>query len=435
MRRNRPRRKGIFYGWWIVIASAILFFFGGGAFYYGFSVFFNPIRETFGWNATVTSVAFTLRGLETGALGPVAGLLVDRLGPRKLMVFGWVIIGLAFLLMSRINSLWVFYGTFVVAAVGMSFGTGVVVNTAVANWFTRKRSRALAITFIGPGASGLLAPLFVLSISQIGWSETLVVTGVALWVIGIPLSLLFRDKPSRYGHLPDGEIRAPITETASESNLRSLSKVVEPDSASSVTDFTAKAALRTRAFWLLSLSFFFQQMGTSAVVVHIVAYLESVKVPTAIAAVAVTGMTLCSLIGRIGFGFLGDFANKRYLVTISLVLQTIGLFLFSLIVADRVWLLILFLLTFGPGFGAPIPLRSALQADYFGTRSFGTIMGLMSLIGTIGGLASPIIAGWIFDTTGSYQLAWWLFTIVTIPAVPLMLLARPPKAPLVTPLT
>jgi sugar phosphate permease len=430
--KDRRGRKGIFYGWWIVIASAILFFFGGGTFYYGFSVFFNPIRETFGWSATVTSVAFTLRGLETGVLGPVAGLLVDRVGPRKLMVSGWVIIGLGFLLMSHINSLWAFYGTFVVAAVGMSFGTGVVINTAVANWFTRKRSRALAITFIGPGASGLLAPLFVFSISQIGWSETLTITGIALLVIGIPLSLLFRDKPSRYGYLPDGEIRAPMPEIAGEPNLRSLNKIVEPDSASSVTDFTAKAALRTRAFWLLSLSFFFQQMGTSAVVVHIVAYLESVKVPTTIAAIAVTGMTLCSLIGRIGFGFLGDFTNKRYLITLSLVLQTIGLFLFSLIVADRVWLLILFLLTFGPGFGAPIPLRSALQADYFGTRSFGTIMGLMSLIGTIGGLASPIIAGWIFDTTGSYQFAWWLFTIVTIPAVPLMLLARPPKAPLAT---
>jgi MFS family permease len=429
MYKDRPRRKGIFYGWWIVIASAILFFFGGGTFYYGFSVFFNPIRETFGWSATVTSVAFTLRGLETGVLGPVAGLLVDRVGPRKLMVSGWVIVGLGFLLMSRIDSLWAFYATFVVAAVGMSFGAGVVINTAVANWFTKKRSRALAITFIGPGASGLLAPLFVFSISQIGWSTTLTITGIALLVIGIPLSLLFRDKPGRYGYLPDGEIRAPIPQTAGEPNLRSLNKIVEPDSASSVTDFTAKAALRTRAFWLLSSSFFFQQMGTSAVVVHIVAYLESVKVPTTIAAIAVTGMTLCSLIGRIGFGFLGDFTNKRYLITLSLVLQTIGLFLFSLIVADRVWLLILFLLTFGPGFGAPIPLRSAMQADYFGTRSFGTIMGLMSLIGTIGGLASPIIAGWIFDTTGSYQFAWWLFTIVTIPAVPLMLLARPPKAP------
>lgn len=93
------------------------------------------------------------------------------------------------------------------------------------------------------------------------------------------------------------------------------------------------------------------------------------------------------------------------------------------------WLLILFLFAFGPGFGAPMPLGPALQADYFGTRSFGTIRGLMTLISTAGGLASPIAAGWTFDVTGSYRLAWQIFALVTLPAIPLMLLARPPKAP------
>lgn len=227
------------------------------------------------------------------------------------MLSGWGITGLGFLLMSRINSLWAFYGTVVLVAAGMSFGTGVVLNTAVAHWFTKKRSQALAITYIGPGVSGLLAPLLALSIGQVGWRNTITIVGIASWVIGIPLSLLFRDKPGQYGYLPDGEIRAPMSETASEPNLRSSSEIVEPASDSSARGFTAKAALRTRAFWLLSLVFFFQQIGASAVTVHIVAYLESVKIPTAIAAVAVTGMTLCSLIGRLGFGFIGDFTNKK----------------------------------------------------------------------------------------------------------------------------
>jgi len=170
-------------------------------------------------------------------------------------------------------------------------------------------------------------------------------------------------------------------------------------------------------------------MGTSAVAVHIVAYLESIDVPTSMAALMVTGMTLCSLIGRLGFGFSGDFINKRYLIALAFGLQTIGLFLFSLITADRMWLLILFLLTFGPGFGAPIPLRPALQADYFGTKNFGTIMGLMIVISTIGGLVSPVVAGYIFDVTNSYHFAWQLFTVITLPSIPLILLARPPKIP------
>ena len=162
--------------------------------------------------------------------------------------------------------------------------------------------------------------------------------------------------------------------------------------------------------------------------VHIVPYLESVGIPTTLAAMAVTGMTLFSLIGRLGFGFIGDFANKRYLIVIALALQAIGLFIFSFIDVDRTWLLLLFLLTYGPGYGAPIPLRPALQADYFGISNFGTIMGSLALIGMVGGLASPVIAGWFFDVTGSYRLVWQLFALVTLPAIPLMLLAKPPRA-------
>ena len=192
--------------------------------------------------------------------------------------------------------------------------------------------------------------------------------------------------------------------------------------------FTAKAALRTRAFWLLSLIFLFQHVGTSAVMVHIIPYLESVQVSRTIAAMAVTGVTLCSLIGRLSFGLLGDSINKKYLITIALTFQAVGLLIFSFISAERVWLLIPFLLIYSPGYGGPIPLRPALQADYFGVNSFGTILGLMAAVSMIGGLASPIVAGWLFDVTGSYRLAWQLFALVTLPALPLMLLVRPPKA-------
>ncbi|MBI4188248.1 MAG: MFS transporter [Chloroflexi bacterium] len=420
------KKRKIFYGWWIVAASAALHFFSGGAFYYGFSVFFNPIRDTFGWTAAITSVAFTLRGFETGVLAPVAGILVDRLGPRKLMLSGWGIIGLGFILMSRINSLWAFYGSFLLVATGMSLSSGVVTNSAIANWFTRKRSRALAITFIGPGASGLLAPLLALSISQFGWRETLVITGIILWVVGLPLSLVIRHKPGQYGAFPDGETPTP-SETTGETNPPLSSPLAGTDSASPVAGFTAKEALRTRAFWLLAFVSFFQQIGTSAVTVHIVPYLESLEIPAEGAALAVTGMTLFSLIGRLGFGLLGDFRKKRDLITIAIILQFIGTLFLAYIGIGGIWLILLFLLTYGTGFGAPIPLRPALQADYFGTKSYGTIMGLMSTISIVGGLASPVFAGWIFDTTGSYRLAWQILALATLPAIPLMLLAKPPK--------
>ncbi len=421
------RRRKIFYGWWMVLAASILHVFAGGTFFYGFTVFFNPIRQTFGWTAAVTSVAFAFQRLESGVLGPVAGLLVDRVGPRKLMLCGWSVAGLGFLLMSRMNSLWAFYGSFLIIAAGMSFGQFVVTSTAIAHWFIKKRSRAMTLLYVGTGASGLLAPLLALFIGQFGWRMSLVIVGIALWVIGIPLSSVMRHKPSQYGYLPDGEDRAVTYEPRSVLSLRSSDEIREQKSNPVSAGFTTKEALRTRAFWLLSLVYFFQQIGTSAVMVHIVPYLESVKIPATVAATAVASMTLLSLIGRVGFGWLGDFASKRHLIAIALTFQATGLFIFSFIDVDRAWLIVLSLLIYATGYGGVIPLRPGLQADYFGTRSFGTIMGLLSALPMITGLSSPVIAGWIFDVTGGYRLAWQLFALATVPAVPLMLLAKPPK--------
>ena len=412
----------------MVLASTILNFLVGGTFNFGFTTFFNPIRNTFGWGAAVTSIVFTFRGLETGMLSPVAGFLVDRLGPRKLMLPGMIIAGVGLLWMSRIDSLWAFYGSFLLTSMGLSFGTFVVINTAIANWFVKKRSRAMTLMYVGFGASGFLIPLVAWSISQFGWRESLVIIGISFWAIGIPISLIMRHKPSQYGYLPDGETPSVVREPAGVLGNHSSNEVKKQDSGSSVVGFAAKEALKTRSFWMLSFVFFFQQVAQSAVGVHIVPYLESVNIPRTIAATAVTGMTLCSLIGRISLGFLGDFKDKRYLIVIALVLQTVGILVFSFIEEDKVLLIVLFLLTYGPGYGGPIPLRPALQADYFGTKSFGTIMGLMALVGMLGGLVSPIVAGWAFDITGSYRFVWQIFALFTFPAIPLMLLAKPPVA-------
>ena len=423
-----PRRKKIFYGWWMVLAHATLNVFAGGTFVYGFTTFFNPIRNTFGWSAAATSIAFVLQRLESGIMGPIAGYLVDRVGTRKLMLPGWGIAALGFFLMSRINSLWAFYGTFMLLAMGMSFAHFLVPNTAIANWFVKKRSRAMTFVYVGMGISGIVVPLLALSISQFGWRETLTFVSIGALIIGLPLSLVIRHKPEQYGYLPDGETREENGDAVDTPGFNSSSEIATQGPIYSARDFTAREALKTRAFWLLSAVFFFQHIGTSAVMVHIVPYLESVDLPTTLAAGAVAGVTVCSLIGRLGFGILGDFTSKRYLIAIALFFQTIGVFILSFVNMDRVWLLIPFLLTYAPGYGGPIPLRLALQADYFGRRSYGTIAGLMSAVSMLGGLASPVVAGWIFDVTGSYRFAWQLFALVTLPAVPLMLIARIPEA-------
>ncbi|MFH0768133.1 MAG: MFS transporter [Chloroflexota bacterium] len=416
------KKKKIFYGWWIVLASSLINIVGGGTYIFGFTVFFNPIRQAFNWSAAVTSLAVSFRGLESGALEPLVGYLVDKVGPRKLMLFGWGIVGLGFLLMSRMNSLWQFYGTFLIIGIGFSFGSFVVLTTAIAHWFHKKRSRALGLVYTGTGISGIIAPLLALSIDRFGWRESLVIVAIASWAICIPLSTLMRHKPGPYGYLPDGETRETIPEPEAVSK-----GAAEHESGSSATGFTAKEAIKTRVFWLFSCVFLFQHIATSAVMVHIVPYLESVNIPSAIAATVVTGMTLCSLIGRLGFGFLGDFTNKKLLLAIALAIQTIGLLIFSFADVSKAWLIVLFLLTYGPGYAGTIPLRPALQADYFGIRSFGTIMGWIAFISMVGGLVSPVFAGWVYDTTGSYRLVWQLFALTTIPAIAFVFLLKPPR--------
>jgi len=415
-------KKGIFYGWWMALSCAVMNFFIGGTFFYGFTVFFNPIRQAFGWTAAQTSIAFTFQRLESGIAGPIVGFLVDKVGPRKLMVAGWTVVGASFFWMSRINSLWEFYGAFFFVAVGFSFGSFVVMNATIANWFIRKRSRALTVVYVGFGMCGLLVPLISLAVNRLGWRETLTLVALASWLIGIPLSLLMRHKPADYGYLPDGETKpvfhSPTVPSAEE--VPKGEKLLDDG-------LTAKEALKTRAFWLLSAVSFFQQIGGTAIVVHIVPYLESYHVPSTLASMSVTGLTLFSLLGRLFFGFLGDFKDKRYLITAAVTLQVIGIFVLAIIEAENTWLIIVFLFIYGLGYGGPIPLRPAIQADYFGTKGFGTILGLMSLVTMVAGLVSPVIAGRIFDATGSYKTAWEIFAFLTLPAVPLMILAKPPK--------
>ena len=144
-----PGKKKIFYGWWMTLSASILYVFTGGTFFYGFTLFFNPIRTAFGWTAAVTSIAYVIQRLESGIAGPIVGLLVDKTGPRKLMLAGWCVVGLGFILMSQINSLWVFYLAFLIIGTGFSFGSFVTVSTAISNWFVRKRSRAITLVYIG----------------------------------------------------------------------------------------------------------------------------------------------------------------------------------------------------------------------------------------------------------------------------------------------
>ncbi|UCG67043.1 MAG: MFS transporter, partial [Deltaproteobacteria bacterium] len=161
--------KKIFYGWWIVLACSLIVLYVAGIIQYGFTAFFEPIREEFGWSYTQISLAASLRGLEMGIFAPLVGFLVDRFGPRKLMVWGTITVGFGLIVLSFTHSLAMFYAAFLLLAFGAGGCTSLVTMTAVANWFRKKVGLALGVLGSGIGVSGLMVLLIVGLIDLYQW--------------------------------------------------------------------------------------------------------------------------------------------------------------------------------------------------------------------------------------------------------------------------
>lgn len=408
---RQPRR--VFYGWWIVLACCLMNAYHGGTFFYGFSVLFNPILQEFGWSRAAISGAMSIARFEGGLAGPIVGWMADRWGPRNLMRFGFPLMAVGFLLLSRIDSLWLFYASYVLASMGSSLAYGGVPYIAIANWFIKKRGRALGcITAASAVGSTLLLPLLAWMILERGWREAVTAIALGYLIVGLPLSLLVRHKPEQYGLLPDGE--------ASTLDSRPAPEMVKEAS------FTIREALRTRSFWLLTLAFGLRQLGTTGLVLHLVPALINLGFSPQNAAFGMSFLTLISILGRFGFGFLSDLFTKRYVVALCLALQTVGAF--TLAQSSQFWQVILFLLTFGLAYGGVIPLMPSIRGEYFGRRAFGTIQGVMAGLVDIGAIVGPLFAGWVFDVSGSYRSAFLAFSLALLLAMLLILVARPPEA-------
>ena len=263
-----------------------------------------------------------------------------------------------------------------------------------------------------------MTPILVLLINSYTWRNALVIAGIGTMVIGLPLSLVVRHRPEQYGYLPDDDKPGDRVYLSADSGGVEAGRDLAAEEG-----FSVKQCLRTRTFWMLLLFTFFPGFAMSAIIVHEMPYLISVGISENMAAMTMVGITGCSLIGRLGFAWLGDIYDKRRLMAIAVAVQTIGVFIFASISSP--WMIIPFLLTFGPGYGAPIPLMGAIQADYFGTKAFGSLRGLFSIGYALPGIVAPFFAGWIYDVQGSYRLAFYIFAGLCIFAIPAILSLRP----------
>lgn len=411
-------RFGIFYGWWIVFASASIVFLSAGTFFYGFSLLVGPLTDEFGWSRASIAIGFSLRTEVGGIAAPAVGFLVDRVGVRRITLVGVFIVALGFIMMSRVDSLVTFYAAVLVIAIGMSGTGGPNAATAISQWFRRYRGRALGLMTLGGGTGGITAILFAQLISGFGWRDALVIVAVTQLIVCVPLALSIRNRPSDLGLEPDGATEPPPSPETSAGDVTTAGP-----------EITAGQALRSPLFWKVAMVFAMSNFATTTIIVHQVPFLEEqVGMSDDAAAASITVMTALSIIGRLGFGGAADRYSSTLVMAFALAATSAGLVLLATV--HEPWQVVYALPVFAIGFGAAIPLRAVVQAEYFGLRAFGAIQGLILTITTLFAFAGPVFAGVFYDETGSYRLAFVLLACGPAIGVPLVLsLGRPRPAP------
>ena len=409
----RPAGR-VFYGWYLVSAAGGLQLLAGLLWMQSYGAYVVLLRAEFGWSAALVAGAFAMTRIESGILGPLQGWLTDRYGPRVILGIGTVIFGVGFMLFSQVESLLAFYLTFALIALGSSLGGFATVMVAIVNWFNRHRAKAVAVSQIGFSLGGLCVPLVILSLEAFGWRATAFYSGVIVIVVGLPLTMLVRHRPGDYGDVvdgggvPDGADGRPLSATG--------------------PDFTARQAMGTAAFWLVSVGHASALLTVSSVMVHLVPHLTAgLSYSLANAGLVVSLMTVFQMAGQIGGGFLGDRFNKRLICVICMLSHMAALLLLAH--ADSWWMVVMFAVLHGLAWGVRGPQMVALRADYFGVSSFGTIMGFSSLIVMLGMSIGPIFAGYLYDIQGSYTLAFTVMGLSAMAGSLCFVLAVPPVHP------
>ncbi|MEK7777633.1 MAG: MFS transporter [Chloroflexota bacterium] len=393
----------------------------------GFGAFILPLQNEFGWAKSTLSVARSLTQVESGLLNPLEGTLVDRLGPRIMVVSGMTVFGSGLVLLGFVHSLWMYYMAFIVIALGSSLAGMVVMSTAINNWFRHRLTMALSISQTGQGFGGIiLVPLLVWAIVVLGWREAAIAAGIFSWSVGIPMGLLMRHKPEQYGMRPDGDPEA-VPSTAQE--LKPETKA-RPAPAQGRVDFTLGEAMRTPAFWLIGMGHGFSVMVVGAVTTHQFAHMEmsdGVGLSSASATLVVTVLNIVTVSGRFSVGLIGDRLDKRYIAAIGNLMGSAALAMFAL--AHSVGLAMGYAVLFGISWGIRGPLMSSIRSDYFGRTHFGKIIGTSQLIATFLAIIAPVFAGFMADWQGNYRLAFIILAFISALGAVSFLLVKPPKPP------
>ncbi len=399
----------LYEGWRVVTASAVVTLMAVGSIVYGFGSIFEPLRTELGWSTFVVSLGFSLRSEVGGVAAPFVGAALDRVGPRRVVRSGVVMSSVGVLALSFTTTVWWFFASVALLAVGTTAAGGQAGNHAVATWFRARRARAMSMTTMGGALAGVFAFLVAVGVDRIGWRDTLRVLAVVIAVVGLVVSRWIRARP--------GDHPQPVDGIATE---------VGHPSVAAEFDIPYRVAIATSSFRRIVGFNIVADFGRLAYLTHLVAFVERDLGARPIAAgAALMISTLASLVGRLAAGYFADrFAVQR---VAALTMAPFAAGVLVLAVASEPWHAYGAAVLGGIGFGASVPVRPAMYVEFFGLAAFGRIMGLGRLASTTGGFLGGALFGLLVDAAaGSYGGAWLVVFAASVCSAPLVLLVRPP---------
>jgi MFS family permease len=389
---SSPKQATFFYGWAVVGASALIMIGAYGA-QVSFSVFLKPLVEEFGWTRAATSGAMSLAMGISGLAGIIMGQLTDRYGARILIVIGALIGGLGYLLMSQSSSLWHLYVYFGFCTGLCSGSCWTPITATVSKWFVEKRVLALGITTIGIMVGQmLLPPLVALVVVPYGWRFTYVMLSIVVWITVVPAAILLGRNPPQHAEVAyRGEAKSDLVDSK-------VVGLIQP------RELLTAEAVRTAPFWMLMITGFVTGTGFYFMSTHVVACATDLGVPITSAALILTFLNTGSIAGTLLAWPITTRIGNRFTLLLLLALQAFAMFFLAW--ARSLWAFLALAFLFGFGLGPCPPVRTAMIPQLFGVRSIGTIIGLAAAAFSAGGIVGPVLAGYVFDVSQSYGIAF-----------------------------
>jgi len=392
---DKKDQKGMFYGY-IIVAIGVLIMIAFWTTYYSFGVFLNPVLKELGWSRAVISGAYSLSMIIQGIFGILIGGLNDRFGPRIVMTICGVFIGLGYILMAYITSVWhfyVFFGLFI--GIGMT-GAWIPLLSTIARWFVKRRNLMSGILVSGTGFGAFLAPLIANPlISAYNWRGAYIILGASVLIIIVIVSQFLRRDPARMGLVPYG-----------------ANSFKERDPEVSTEGFSLRESFYTWQLWIFCGMLFCFGYCLFAVMVHIVPHAIDIGIPEMSAGGILSALGISAIVGRVLLGGAAEKIGNKNIFIIGFLLFTAVLFWIT--PARELWMFFPFAMFFGLAHGGMGASESPTIASLFGLRLHGLIFGITGLGFALGAAAGPFLTGYIYDITESYRTAFLVCTAIAI---------------------